>query len=226
MELRLLSGTSDKQVFSERLALARATRGAGFVEAQRSAIGRVHLTFGQLYGLFENETSGLNEMMAGFAMHDLEMFSQTCPGPDVRHLPPASVFECSELWAVVPGAANAIRHVGFILAGLLGAQALLVYPICKPWNLTGAYRGFEKVGEPIEWPYLRSRIDGSSMWVQPMTLQGSNLAAEIARASSLGFESYDNSQRIVFANPFPLASIRASQKLRRPTSRWDHKRAA
>src|ERR1700722_5975821 len=170
MELRLLQTEADRRTFAPRLTEIRIMRGAGFSETRRSLIGEVHLAFGNLYGLFD-ETASIPEMIGGFAMHDLAMFSQSYPKPDLTHLPPEKVFECGELWASVAGAGRLLRHAGAIIADSLEAQAMLVYPIFKPWNLSGNYKNFVRASEPIEWPYART-LDGGKIYVQAMVSEG------------------------------------------------------
>ena len=138
MELRLLKTDAERRAFTDHLAGARATHGAGFTETPQSLVGEVHLTFGRLYCLFDESGPTPHEMLAGFVMHNLATFSQSYPKPDLSHLPPNEVFEIGELWAAVAGAARAVRHGCAILTDLLQARAVLVYPIFKPWNLTGA----------------------------------------------------------------------------------------
>ena len=115
MELRLLKTDLERRAFARRLSEVRAMRGAGFSETQRSVIGEVHVAFGNLYGLYDERGSG-HEMIGGFAMHDLAMFSQSYPKPDLTHLPPEKVFECGEFWAVAAGAGRLLRHAGAIVA--------------------------------------------------------------------------------------------------------------
>jgi hypothetical protein len=212
MELRLLKTDIERRAFANRLSEVRAMRGAGFSETQRSVIGEVHLAFGNLYGLYdEREENG--EMIGGFAMHDLGMFSQSYPKPDLTHLPPDQVFECGELWAMAAGAARLLRHAGAIIAGELNAQALLVYPIFKPWNLSGAYKGFVRSGEPIEWPYACT-LDSRKIYVQAMVLEGEALAAGIAAARQYGYELLDGGARLRFHAPFAISSKRIASRNR------------
>ena len=149
MELRLLTTDWERRAFAQRLLEARATHGAGFKETQQSVVGEVHLAFGRLYALFDETGPAPNEMLAGFVMHNLATFGQSYPKPDLSHLPPREVIEIGELWSVVAGAARSVRHGCAILTGLLQVRAVLVYPICRPWNLTGAYKEFAAVGEPM-----------------------------------------------------------------------------
>src|ERR1700682_6731155 len=141
MELRLLTTEAERRAFARRLNEVRMMRGAGFSETRRSVIGEVHLAFGNLYGLYD-EHELVPEMIGGFAMHDLAMFSQSYAKPDLTHLPPEAVFACGELWGRAAGAGRWLRYAGAILGGLLKARALVVYPIFKPWNLSGGYKYF------------------------------------------------------------------------------------
>ena len=203
MELRLLTSETERASFARRLREVRAMRGAGFAETARSMTGEVHLKFANLYGLFDDHTPAAG-MLGGFAMHDLAMFGQSFPRPDLTHLPPEKVFECGELWALAAGAAPILRHAGWILAGQLEAAALLLYPIFKPWNLSSAYdKGFERTGDPVEWPYART-LGGGKIWVQPMVSQGEALRNIIDMAQAYNFEVMDNGDRIRFNTPYSI----------------------
>jgi hypothetical protein len=207
MELRLLSTDAERRAFARRLVEARTTRGAGFVETNRSLMGEVHVQFGRLYALFNEQGPAPAEMIAGFVAHDLATFSQSYPKPDLSHLPPERVLECGELWATTAGAARLARHAGWILAGLEQAEALLVYPIVKPWNLSCAYKQFARIGEPIEWPYART-VDGGKISVQPMVLEGEALNRTIEEASSHRYAVLDGERGIRFDSPYPICSRR------------------
>ncbi|MGH8014438.1 MAG: hypothetical protein ACREQ4_18265 [Candidatus Binataceae bacterium] len=209
MELRRLYTDEEKRLFTHNLIQARMTRGAGFSETKQSVIGEVHLAFGRLYALFDNEGPNPHQMIAGFVTHDLGSFSQSYPKPDLSQYPPETVFESGELWAQEPGAARLARHAGWILAGLFGAQALLVYPIYKPWNLSWMYKGFTRMGEPIEWPYART-LEGGKIHVQAMVLEGERLARVVTEAGACGFESLDGDRHFVFNNPYPVCNRPAS----------------
>lgn len=206
MELRLLQTEADRRTFARRLSEVRMMRGAGFSETRRSVIGEVHLAFGNLYGLYDDREL-IPEMIGGFAMHDLAMFSQSYPKPDLTHLPPEKVFECGELWAMAAGAGRLLRHAGAIIAGMFEARALLVYPIFKPWNLSGGYKSFARAGEPIEWPYSCT-LDDRKIYVQPMVIEGEALSAWIAEAEQYGFEFFEGGSRLRFHTPFAISSKR------------------
>jgi len=119
MELRLLSTENERRIFAARTEQIRAKHGVGFKERPRSRLAAIHLTYGNLYALFENDDEPAEKMIAGLVMHDLEMFPQTCPRPDLSHLPPRSVLEVSELWSRAIGAGALARAGAAILAGLL-----------------------------------------------------------------------------------------------------------
>jgi hypothetical protein len=214
MELRLLLTEEERRTFAERMVEARATRGAGFRETEQSAVGEIHLSFGRLYGLFDEAGPNPDEMLAGFAMHNLSTFSQSYPKPDLSHLPPESVFEYGELWALAAGAARLARHGATVIAGLLQAQACLVYPIFKPWNLSTPYKNFRRVGEPIEWPYIRS-LDGQKIFVQAMLLDGENLRRSLAEVWSRGFETIDHHRIVRFNNLYPISRAVSHRLARR-----------
>jgi hypothetical protein len=116
------------------------------------------------------------------------------------------VFEVGELWAQSLGAGAAARHGGFIALGLQGAATLLIYPIAKPWDLTGGYPDYRAVDSPIEWPFAET-LDGQKIYVQPMILDGANLGRRISAAMEAGFEALDGNRRIRFENPLAAAIL-------------------
>jgi hypothetical protein len=140
------------------------------------------------------------------------MFGQSYPKPDLTDLPPEAVFEVGELWSCSPGAGVSARWGCGILAGLLRAQALLIYPITDPWDLTGAYPGFDKVGEPILWPFAQTAA-GLGILVQPMVARGTGLSAMVSMVSRGGFTASEDNQVLQFADPLPAAmGIRAAMR--------------
>jgi hypothetical protein len=204
MELRLLESEGERIAFERALTQARATKGSGFTEKQRSRLGRVHLAFADLWAVFDETSSTPDRMLAGFAMHSLDLFSQSYPKPDLTHLAPEEVFEVGELWALSLGAGAAARHGGFVVLGMLGATTLLIYPIAKPWDLTGNYPDYRAVDAPIEWPFAQT-LTGEKIYVQPMVLDGDNLAHRTSSAMRAGFETLDGNRRIRFDNPLTAA---------------------
>lgn len=201
MELRLLSTETERSIFAARTEQIRAKHGVGFKERTRSRLARIHLTFGNLYALFENDGDPAEKMIAGLVMHDLEMFPQTCPRPDLSHLPPRSVIEVSELWSRAIGAGALARVGAAILAGLLDARAVLVYLGVKPFDGTPFYRatGFVDAGDPVEYPYLET-IKGETIWAQPMILEGETLAKLTRVAAQLIIETNEDNSVLRFRN--------------------------
>ena len=217
MELRLLTTDAERSAFARNLTETRACKGAGFAETPRSLVGQVHLAFGELYALYDECASDPDTMLAGFAIHDLATFPQSHPKPDLTHLPPEAVYECGELWAKAAGGAQLARHAGFILASIRKAEALLVYPLFKPWNLSFVYKGFQRVGEPVQWPYIRT-LSGEKMFVQPMVLEGEGLRKVAGAARACGYEMLEGESRIRFNSPFPMSGKPLAA--RRQERRW------
>ena len=214
MELHTLSTEAERDWFARHLREIRAMRGAGFSETSRSLTGEVHLRFSNLYGLVDEDQPALN-LLGGFAMHDLAMFGQSFPRPDLSHLPPHKVFECGELWAGAAGAARILRQAGLIVAGIFDAAALLLYPIFKPWNLSTAYeKGFERMGDPVEWPYTHT-LAGSKMWVQPMVSEDQALRDLVKEAQAYGFEVLDQGKRLRFNTPYSLCAKTVYARLKK-----------
>jgi hypothetical protein len=201
MELRLLSTETERRIFAARTEQIRARHGVGFRERARSRLATIHLTFGNLYALFEHDGDPAERMIAGLAMHDLEMFPQTCARPDLSHLPPRSVLEVSELWSCAVGAGALARAGAAILAGLLDARAILAYLGVKPFDGTPFYRavGFVDAGEPVEYPYLET-TKGEAIWAQPMILAGESLEKLTRVFSQLIVETDDDHRVLRFRN--------------------------
>jgi hypothetical protein len=215
MELRLLESETERAAFERSLTEARATKGSGFMEKRRSRLGRVHMAFADLWAVFDETSSAPDRMLAGFAMHSLDLFSQSYPKPDLTHVEPAEVFEVGELWALSLGAGAAARHGGFIVLGLQGASTLLIYPIVKPWDLTGGYADYRMVDSPIEWPFAET-LDAQKIYVQAMLLDGENLTRRISAAMGAAFEARDGNRRIRFENPLTAAIMeRRVERMRR-----------
>ena len=206
MELRQVSTESERRRFANDLVQTRIVKGAGFSETKRSMVGEVHLAFGRLYALYDEQGPAPDEMLAGFVLHDLGTFPQSYPKPDLSRFTPDFTFECGELWAKAAGGARLVRQAAWILVGQLRAEAVLVYPIFKPWNLTIAYKGgFTSVGDPIEWPYARM-LDGGKILVQAMVSEGENLGRAIFEAGQYGFEASADATQIRFNSPYHIYS--------------------
>jgi hypothetical protein len=176
MELRQLVSDHERQVFAKCLGEARATRGFGFRETSRSALGKAHIQFGSLYALFDDEGGAAEQMVGGFISHNLATLPQSYPRPDVSHLPPRYVIEGGELWSLSRGAGRVAHHVAAAVVGLLQAKAVIVYPIIEPVDLTTEHLrlGFAAASERVKFPYGET-IDGREIWVQPLILEGERL---------------------------------------------------
>ncbi len=181
---------------------ARAGKGAGFSETPESALGEIHLNYGEVCALYNEEGPEPDEMLAGFVIHNLATFPQSYPRPDLTHLPPESVYECGELWALAPGAARLARHAGYILSGIRKAQAILVYVMLKPRDTSSFTRHS---------PVSVIRSNGTTSGRSTAPRHGARrwcwmaLALEMTVnvATAVSFESFDG-ETLKFRNPFPI----------------------
>jgi len=55
MEAQRLSTDLERQLFARNLTDTRLTKGAGFSETNSSREGEVHLAFGRLYGVYDDQ---------------------------------------------------------------------------------------------------------------------------------------------------------------------------
>jgi hypothetical protein len=173
MELRALDTPAQRQIFGHRLAEARASVGLKFKEKSRSQLARIQLMCADLYALYDDPFEPDEAMIAGLAMHDLEMFPQTCPRPDLSHLPPRSVLEMSDFWSLSQGAGSLVWCGAAVAGSRREVSAALVYLVVGAINRTEAYltAGFVKAGEPFPYPYLET-VDGGEVRVQALVIEG------------------------------------------------------
>jgi hypothetical protein len=199
MELRQLTTDSERRTFAQRMAEARTTRGIGWSETSRSALGKAHITYGNVYALFENEGEPTERMVGGFILHDLASFPQTLPKPDLSHLPPQSILEGSDLWSLSKGVGLLAGIMAAAVAGVSQAKAILVYPMLRPTDLSAFYYhlNFVKACEPLSWPYAKT-VDGSGIWVQPMILEGEELEEYVRSGFDFLFRTSDERQALRF----------------------------
>jgi hypothetical protein len=177
MEVRQLTTENEKKIFAECLNKARATKGMiGTRETSGSKLDAVHLLFGNVYAVFEDDDAPTEQMIAGFIFHDLGSLPQSFSKPDLSHLPAKSVIEGGSLWSLTRGGAGIIRRVAPAIVGILQAEAVLLYPVCKPLDLTAPHLelGFEAACEPIL-NVFGETVDGQPIWLQPMVIQGAKL---------------------------------------------------
>jgi hypothetical protein len=186
MELRLLQTEAERNTYRAGMLEARAARGGKFRETARSRVSEIQLTFAQLYGVFDEADP--NRLLGGFSIHCLNEFSQSFPIPNLSHLPPSGVYEAGQLWALSHDAALAMRKGSMILLGLLQAQALLIYPIIIPRDISQFYKVFKRVGAPFELPFAET-LTGDKVYMQAMLLEGEDLRRQVERASRDGFET-------------------------------------
>ncbi len=200
MELRLLTAEADRKLFSAALAESRSTKGARFTESARSRQSDIAIAFGRLYGLFD-ETAAHPRLLGGFSIHSLEEFSQSHPYPNLIHLPPDRVFEAGQLWAISPGAALSLRLGSMILLSLFRAEALIIYPIVGPRNVSTLYsKEYRRVGPPFPLPFART-ASGEEVWVQAMVLDGEELRQQIDLAAEHGFDTRHGHRILRFDSP-------------------------
>jgi hypothetical protein len=195
MELRLLKTETERDRFRASMSQARETRGGKFRETASSRVSEIQITFGRLYGLV-NETDP-SHLLGGFSIHCLNEFSQSFPTPNLSHLPSSTVYEAGQLWAFSHEAAQALRKGSMILLGLLQAQALLIYPLIIPRDVSSLYRVFKRVSPPFELPFAET-VKGEKVYMQAMLLEGDGLRQQIQLASRCGFETRDGHAVIRF----------------------------
>jgi hypothetical protein len=223
MELRLLATDQERRVFADRLAEARSRLGLQFREKSRSQLAKIQLAFGNLYGLFEDSGDRCEKMIAGLATHDLEMFPQTCPKPDMSHLPPHSVVECSDLWSLKKGAGLMV-WCGVVVP-LLARQtrAVLVYLSDSPEGNADFYTGtgFVKTGDPNLYPYLET-LDQRPIFAQAMVLQGDPLDKLARVLSRLAAAASADNTRIQIKNFIGLRPSEGEAVARDPNPEIQH----
>ncbi|HVN28324.1 MAG TPA: hypothetical protein VMT64_07545 [Candidatus Binataceae bacterium] len=200
MELRQLNTDAERDAYARCLTRARATRGRGFREKEGSSNGRAHMLLGDMFGLFESEAAPLDEMRAGFIVHSAASFPLSYPKPDLTHLPPESVIEGSELWSLSPGSGRVAKIVAGAVVGMMRARAMVLYSLVKPIDLTRYYYedGFINACDPVPWPYVET-LEGATMWVQPLILEGGALERYIRAGFELLFRYGSSPRRMRFA---------------------------
>ncbi|MBV8774827.1 MAG: hypothetical protein JO166_21210 [Deltaproteobacteria bacterium] len=198
MELRLLETDAERNAYRAGMTEARAARGGKFRETLCSRVSEIQLTFARLYGIFDDADP--NGLLGGFSIHCLNEFSQTFPVPNLSHLPPSGVYEAGQLWALSHEAALALRKGSMILVGLLQAQALLIYPLIIPRDISQFYKVFKRVGAPFELPFAET-VTGDKVYMQAMLLEGDDLRRQVELASRDGFDTRRSHSVMRFSSP-------------------------
>jgi len=214
MEIRLLTTSLQRRIFVERLRQARDEQLTHFTDVTDGQVDNgARLAASELYGLFADSGSPAENMIAGMAIHDLEMFPRTCAGPDLSHWPERAVFECSDHWSLAPGAGMKIWCGAAIQIARRNPQAVLAYLAVGMSDHCGFYRamGFVPFGRPVQFTYLKSAA--GFPWVQPVILRGEALEKLVAASSQLPFETDDEFATLRFKQglrlrPFTVPSAR------------------
>ena len=225
MEMRLLTTEREREIFAQRLAEARAKNGASFRDDGPTKVhNRVRLESSNLYALFEADSDPAPQMVAGVALHDLVEFPQSCHEPDLSHLPPRSVLECSDHWSLSRGAGMHSWRGIAVQVVHRNPNAVLVYLAAGSSDHGGFYcaMGFVKAGEIVEHPYLEGPDDGK-LWVQPMILAGEALARLTASVRMQTIDARDDYRIVRFGSsdrlrPCSLRRATATVAARAPDS--------
>ncbi len=211
MQLRLLTTNVERSVFLARLEQARARHGASFREnSQSRALNQRRLECSRLYGLFESDGAPPSAMLAGVAMHDLRSFPQSCPEPNLSHLPPETVAECSDHWSLSNGAGMVAWAGLAVPMRLLGITTVLAYLAASDDQCAhaGFYRlmGFQPLGPKVPHPFVETP-EGDKLMVQPVVLQGDAFDRAM-KALSIACTDYSDDARI-----FDLKNVRSLMRL-------------
>jgi hypothetical protein len=198
MEFRQLSTDRERGVFVTRLEQARALRGAGFRQnSQCQASNRQRVECSRLYGLFEQEAAPAERMVAGIAMHDLRSFPQSCHAPDLSHLPPQTVVECSDHWSLTHGAGMLAWAGLAVPMRLQGISSVLAYLAAGEGRSehAGFYAlmGFVAAGPVVEHPFVEN-VQGEKLPVQPVLLSGAAFDQAMASLSQACLEYSDDAR--------------------------------
>ncbi|MGO9453723.1 MAG: hypothetical protein ACLQDV_22130 [Candidatus Binataceae bacterium] len=225
MEMRLLTTNLERRIFVERLAEARDQKLTHFSDVRSGEIDNsARLAASNLYGLFERGADSPERMIAGMAIHNLEMFPRTCPGPDLSHLSDKSVFECSDHWSLAIGAGMRMWCGAAIQIARQEPGAVLAYLAAGHSDHTGFYAamGFVPFGEPTQFLYLKTR-EGFP-WVQPVILRGVALQKLVTASLQIPVEANGDHSIVRFGSSLRLrpvadSSIRGSSQKTTPSRR-------
>jgi hypothetical protein len=198
MELRLLETEAERNTYRTGMMEARATKGGKFRETARSRVSEIQLTFARLYGVFDEADP--DRLLGGFSIHCLNEFSQSFPIPNLGHLSPSGVYEAGQLWTLSHEATLALRKGALILVGLLQAEALLIYPLIIPRDISQFYKMFKRIGPPFELPFAET-VTGDKVYMQAMLLEGDDLRRQVELAGRDGFETRRGHSLLRFPAP-------------------------
>jgi hypothetical protein len=198
MELRLLTSEIERDVFLTRLDQARTQQSNSFrANSQFRSINQQRLDCSRLYGLFQNDAAPAVEMIAGIAMHNLRSFPQSCAEPDLSHLAPETVVECSDHWSLSRGAGMLVWAGLAVPMRLLGIQAALAYLAAGEGACAhaGFYElmGFVHAGPVVPHPFVEN-ARGEQLLVQPVIVQGETFTTGMNTFSQACVEYSDDAR--------------------------------
>ena len=172
MQIKRILSEEEKVLFKENMDLSRAQRkGGGFHETDKSRLGDMHLKYGELWALYDDN----NNMIAGAVLHDLATLPASFIKPDLSEYPPEKVIEGSELWSLSPNAALMFQKGMTILLQKREIACFYCYVPMTPVDLRPFYAGFEPLAEPFIWPWVVTN-EGEYTWCQPLGLKEASLA--------------------------------------------------
>jgi len=204
MELRALLSESQRQLFKASMIEARVTKGARFRESTRSRVSEIQLTFATLYGIFDEESGHPDRLLGGFCLHALDEFGESFTVPELSYeftkYSPHAIFEAGQLWSFHQEAALSLRTACMILLALRQAQALLIYPVIIPRDISTFYRLFRRIGQPFTVPFAQT-LEGEKIWMQAMLLDGEGLRDQMRLVGQHGFETRGEHTLIRFGRP-------------------------
>lgn len=172
MQIKKILSIDEKTIFKANMDLSRAQRkGGGFHETDKSRLGEIHLKYGELWALFDDN----NKMIAGAVLHDLATLPPSFFKPDLSQYPPDKVIEGSELWSLSPNAALMFQKGMMIILQKRDINCFYCYVPMTPIDLRPFYAGFEPLAEPFIWPWVVTN-EGEYTWCQPLGLKEASLA--------------------------------------------------
>ncbi|MFN4174926.1 MAG: hypothetical protein ACK4HV_07490, partial [Parachlamydiaceae bacterium] len=171
MQIKKIISEEDRALFKKNLDLSRAQRkGGGFRETEKSRLGEMHLKFGELWALFDDD----DKMIAGAVFHDLATIPPSFFKPDLSQYPLDKVIEGSELWSLYPNAGLIFQKGMMILLQKRNVACFYCYVPTTPIDLRPFYAGFEPLSEPFIWPWVVTN-EGEYTWCQPLGLKEASL---------------------------------------------------
>jgi acyl carrier protein len=195
MKLKKIVQPQERDLFISNLHLSRSIRkGGGFREIPQSKLGEIHLTYGDLWALYDDT----NQMIAGVVLHDLATLPASYNKPDFSHLPPEKVIEGSELWSLTPGAGLLLQQ-GVALLGLRNnIECFYAYVPVTPIDLRKFYLGFYPLSEVFLWPWVITDTNEKT-FAQAMGLLGNKFKSFLSHLDDEKYIINDASTEILYS---------------------------